>query len=98
MPSTGEMTTTPAATRLRQRAAELTSLALQLQRLRLVELYRFASADTWVGPSPQACVDDLRQRRSIILQQADDLLVESRRFNRTADEMDARAASLPGAK
>lgn len=98
MPSTGEMTTTPAATRLRQRAAELAALASRLQRLQILDLHRFADAETWVGPSPQACVDDLRQRRSVILQRADDLLVESRRFNRTADEMDARAASLPGAQ
>ncbi len=92
------MTTTPAATRLRQRAAALDSVAWRLQRVYVVDLYRFAGPDTWVGPSPQACVDDLRQRRTAILQQVDTLRAEGRRFIRTADELDARATALSGVR
>jgi len=62
-----------------------------------LDLYRLAGPDTWVGPSPKACIDDLHQRRTAILQQVDELRAESRRFNRIADELDARAAALPGA-
>lgn len=92
------MSSTPAASRLRQRAIVLASVARQLQRVYALDLYRFAGPDTWVGPSPQACVDDLRQRRTTILQQSDALMGESRRFIRMADEMDARAAAVPGAR
>ena len=96
VPSTGEMTTSPAATRLRQRAVVLSTLAWRLQRVYALDLYRFAGPETWVGPSPQACVDDLRQRRTAILQHVDALGSESRRLIRTADELDARVAALPG--
>ncbi len=75
----------------------LASVARQLRRVYALDLYRFAGPDTWVGPSPQACVEDLRQRRDAILQQSDALLAESRRFIRTANELDARSVVLPGA-
>ena len=88
------MPTSPTATRLRQRAIVLASLARQLQRVYALDLYRFAGTDTWVGPSPQACVDDLRQRRDAILQQSDALMIESRRLLRSADELDAQATAL----
>lgn len=91
------MTTSPAAVRLRQRAIVLASVARQLRRVYALDLYRFAGPDTWVGPSPQACVEDLRQRRDAILQQSDALLAESRRFIRTANELDAQSVVLPGA-
>jgi hypothetical protein len=97
VPSTSEMTSSAAATRLRQRAVVLSTLAWRLQRVDALDLYRFAGPDTWVGPSPQACIDDLRQRRTAILQQVDALHLESRRFIRTADELDAQSAALPGA-
>lgn len=74
----------------------LDTVAWRLQRVYALDLYRFAGPNTWVGPSPQACVDDLRQRRIAILQQVDSLRAESRRFIRIADELDARAAALPG--
>lgn len=90
------MPTTPAATRLRQRAVVLDTVAWRLQRVYALDLYGFAGPDTWVGPSPQACLDDLRQRRSAILQQVDGLRTESRRFIRMADEMDAHTTALPG--
>ena len=88
------MPTSTTATRLRQRATVLASLAAQLQRVYALDLYRFAGPDVWVGPSPQACADDLRQRRNAILQQSDALLVESRRLLRCADELDAQATAL----
>lgn len=90
------MPTSPDTTCLRQRAVVLDTVAWRLQRVYALDLYRFAGPNTWVGPSPQACVDDLRQRRIAILQQVDSLRAESRRFIRIADELDARAAALPG--
>lgn len=91
------MSTSSDAIRLRRRAGTLDTVAWRLQRVYAVDVYRFAEPDTWVGPSPQACLDDLHQRRTAILQQVDALRAESRRFTRIADELDARAAALPGA-
>lgn len=92
------MATSPAADRLRQRAVVLATLARTLQRCSAVSVHLDAGPDTWVGPSPQACLDDLRARRGLLLQQADALLAESRRFVRRADELDATAAALPGVR
>jgi hypothetical protein len=90
------MPTSPAADRLRRRADTLAALATALHRCSAVTVHLAAGSDTWVGPSPQACADDLRARRGLLLQQADALLAESRRFVRTAEELDARAAVAPG--
>jgi hypothetical protein len=90
------MPTSPAADRLRHRAVILATLARALQRCSAISVHLAAGSDTWVGPSPQACADDLRARRALLLQQADALLADSRRFVRTADDLDAHAAIVPG--
>lgn len=87
------MPPTPAADRLRRRAVVLTDLARVLQRLTVLTLHLDAGPDTWVGPSPQACGDDLVARRGSLLRAADALTVEARRFMRLADEIDAKAAA-----
>ena len=69
-----------------------------LQRCQALDLHLAAGPDTWVGPSPQACLDDLRARRRQLLDHADALRRESRRFLRIADELDATTAALPGAR
>jgi|JI10StandDraft_1071094.scaffolds.fasta_scaffold240043_3 hypothetical protein len=92
------MTTSPAADRLRRRAVALTHLARLLQRCQALDVHLAAGTDTWVGPSPQACLDDLRMRRRQLLDHADALTSEGRRFLRIADELDARAAATPGAR
>ena len=86
------MATSSAADRFRQRATALAALARAIQRCDAVSVHLDAGPDTWVGPSPQACVDDLRAQRSQLLQHADALLADSRRFVRRADELDAAAA------
>lgn len=88
------MPPTPAADRLRRRAAVLSDLARVLQRLTVLTLHLDAGPDTWVGPSPQACRDDLVARRGSLLRAADALAAEARRFTRMADEMDAKAAAM----
>lgn len=90
------MSATP-ADRLRQRATTLRTLASRLRRLQLLELHSKAGPATWVGPSPQACVDELRARRGLVLQAIDELLREARRFERIAADLDA-AAPIPGAR
>ena len=73
-------------------------VAQRLQRVHALDLHQFAGPDTWVGPAPQACLDDVRQRRIAILHQVDALRTESRRFIRIAAELDARAVALPGTR
>ena len=70
----------------------------RLQRCQALDVHLAAGTDTWVGPSPQACLDDLRMRRRQLLDHADALTSEGRRFLRIADELDARAAATPGAR
>jgi len=86
------MSTTPAAQRLRRRAIVLRSFAGRIEQLAVLSLHIDAGAETWVGPSPQACTDDLRNRATRLRADASDLRREARRFERIADEMDAQAA------
>ena len=90
------MSATPADL-LRQRATVLRNFASRLQRLDLLDLYGTAGPGTWVGPSPQACVDDLHARRSLLLQAIEDLQHDARRFERIAADLDA-APPIPGAR
>jgi hypothetical protein len=90
------MSTTPAE-QLRQRARTLRSLDRRLQQLLLLTLPPAAGPQTWVGPSPQACYDDLRARRELITRATDELACEARRLERIADDLDARPAT-PGVR
>lgn len=91
MPSGGEMSTTPQAIRLRQRAATLRTLARRIESLTVLDLHRVAGADTWVGPSPCTRAEMLRAHRGRLLAAADDLWATASRFEREADELDAAA-------
>jgi len=84
-----------AALELRQRARSLRRLSQRMQRCSAIDLIRFAGDDTWLGPSPQRCADDLRWLRVSFLQQADELEATARCLERQADELDAIASSPP---
>lgn len=86
------MSSTPAAQRFRQRAIVLRGLAGRIEHLAVLTVHIEAGVDTWVGPSPQACADDLRSRSAQLRAEATDLRREARRLDRIADEMDAQAA------
>jgi len=83
---------TASSDRLRARATQLRSLARRLHGLRIVDCYRSAGYDTWVGPSPQRCDDALRTYPMTLRAEVDSLSVEARRLERLADEIDARAS------
>lgn len=70
----------------------LRSFAGRIEQLAVLSLHIEAGADTWAGPSPQACTDDLRDRATRLGSDASGLRREARRFERIADEMDAQAA------
>ena len=86
------MPTTP-ADRLRARALVLRTFARRMQHLEALTLYVRAGTDTWMGPSPQVCDDALRQARTGVLAQADQLIVTARRFERQATEMSVAAVA-----
>ena len=79
------------ADHLRVRASQLRSLARRLHNLQVLDCYRAAGSDTWVGPSPQRCDDALRAIPGTLRTQADTIAAEARRLERLADEIDARA-------
>ena len=86
------MPTTP-ADRLRARALVLRTFARRVQQLEALTLYVRAGTDTWMGPSPQVCDDALRQARTGVLAQADQLIVTAQRFERRATELSVVAAT-----
>ena len=79
------------ATQLRSRASGLRLLARRLHTLLVIDCHRSAGADTWVGPSPQRCDDALRGFPTALRAHADSLLIEARRLDHIASEMEARA-------
>lgn len=63
-----------------ERAVELRRLARELQNLRVLDLYRRAGPEVWVGPVAQQCLDQLTNYRRLILIEADGLLAAARRL------------------
>jgi hypothetical protein len=58
---------------LRERARTLRRLAGTIDAADAAMLYRRAGVDTWIGPTPQHCVDDLLIWRNLLFQAADAL-------------------------
>ena len=84
------LTGSASADHLHSRATNLRSLAQRLNRLRVLDCYRSAGTETWVGPSPQRCDDVLRRIPITLRAEADSLSIEARRLDRVADEIEAR--------
>ena len=74
---------------LRQRASTLRTIASKIDCTRALDLHRRAGDNTWRGPTPQHCLDDLLQMRVELLAAAEDLRVSAR-------TLDMRAAQLAG--
>jgi|GEM_PF-1534223 len=85
------LTSSVEAAQLRQRATKLRALAQRLNGVRVLDCYRAAGTDTWVGPSPQRCDDALRGILATLRADADALSRQARRFDRLADEIDQRS-------
>ncbi len=79
------------ADQLRNRATQLRALARRLNSLRVLDCYRSAGTETWVGSSPERCDDALRRIPITLRAQADSLSIEARRLDRVADEVAAQA-------
>lgn len=88
------LTGSASAAQLRSRATQLRALARRLTTLRVLDCYRSAGTDTWVGPSPQLCDDALRRIPLTLRAKADSLSSEARRLDRVADEIEARTRAI----
>jgi hypothetical protein len=87
------------AAELRHRARVLRLVAAQLGACTVNDLPIRGAADTWIGPTPQLCLDDLTSLRRRLRQAQDDLVSAAVGLERRADVVDAaaRAATLsPG--
>ena len=95
------MPSTEQASRLRARAEDLRRFARTLENARLTDAYTTAGDDTWVGPTAQACANDLRRLARQLLLRCDELRVAARRLDRAADaitsEIIAERAMTPAA-
>lgn len=78
----------------RRRAAALRRSAAMLHASRAAELGQRAGADTWVGPTPQRCGDDLLQIRRLLREAHDDLAGAARALDHEADRIEVMPAVL----
>ena len=79
---------------LRARARALRSTAGLVVASGAIDLYRLAGPETWVGPTPEACVDALLTARRR-LGTAHDLLTDHARIlDRRADGLELRPTTL----
>jgi hypothetical protein len=83
------VSTTQQATRLRARAEDLRRFASTLEHARMTNAHAVAGDDTWVGPTAQACADDLRRLARQLLLRCDELRTAARRLDRAADAIAA---------
>ncbi len=82
-----------AASQLRDRAATLRRTAKRLDDADASVLFRRAGTDTWLGPTPQRCLDDLVAMRSQLVGAADDLRTRAGRLEQQAIQLDAAAVA-----
>jgi len=78
---------------LRARALALRNLAARLDRSGAHQLPGLAGVDTWLGPTPQRCHDDLQALRLGMIRSAEDVRHAAVRLEAAADELDAMTAA-----
>ena len=74
---------------LRQRAGILRRLASRLDQALVLDLHQRAGDDTWIGPTPHHCHDDLCAVRASILAAGRDLQVNAAGLEQQARQHDA---------
>ena len=80
------------AAALRRRGAALLRLSLEILVSPAATLVFRAGPDTWVGPTPTRCQDELNRLRTELLRASDDLGREARRLFTQADLVEAHTA------
>ncbi|MCU1397401.1 MAG: hypothetical protein JWN62_510 [Acidimicrobiales bacterium] len=80
---------------LRQRATALRRLGSRMEGAAALDLHRRATDDTWMGPTPTRCHDDLLAIRTQILGAADDVRSRAAALERQAQHLDANGRIGP---
>jgi len=71
---------------LRDRAASIRALAARLDRAAVLDLYRRAGSDVWIGPTPARCATELDAARRALLQTVGQLRSAAVALDRRADQ------------
>lgn len=82
-----------AATQLHARANTLRTVATRLEGAAALTLARRADHDTWIGPTPHRCLDDLGVMRRSLLNAVDDLRQRARILDTRAWALTAAAGA-----
>ena len=77
------------ADQLRQRATALRRLGSRLDGAAVLDLHRRATEETWMGPTPIHCREDLLTIRRQVLGAADDVRSRAAALDRLAQQLDA---------
>ena len=80
-------------TGLRDRAAALRRVAIAIENSEAVVLYRRAGGDTWIGPTPQHCLNELHSIRRALLDAAAGLRTNARRLDKRAQQLELESLS-----
>jgi hypothetical protein len=79
------------ANELRERARHLRELAEAIERAPVMRLDHHADVDTWRGTRPDLCRATLSANQQQLYAAADQLRWHAHRFERRAEELDARS-------
>ena len=79
------------AAHLRRRAADLRTLADQMQHTPSMTLQTHSTVDTWYGPRAEECNQSLATAQRVVHLAIDDLADSAWRLDRDADELEAAA-------
>ena len=82
------MSTSANVEQLRASAVHLRVLAGQIGASRALTVHNLAGPDTWVGPTPQACLDALLAVRHQLQSEQQALVDTARMYERRADELE----------
>lgn len=82
------MSTSANAEQLRASAKYLRVLAGKIGASRALTVHNLAGPDTWVGPTPQSCLDALLAVRRQLQSEQQALIDTARAYERRADEID----------
>jgi len=83
------MSTTVQIQQLRNSAHLLRSLSMSIGRSRAITVHALAGPDTWIGPTAQACHEQLLAVRRQLLTNQETLIDTANRIERRANELEA---------
>lgn len=86
--------TTKPAEELLQRARALRRHARSIEQLDATVLYRRAGNDTWIGPTPAHCFDDLVNARNLLFHACDALRVGAARLEQRAARLEQKSIQV----